>query len=55
MTTLISIGRSEPPGDELAEIDELLVGLQVPPADWDILYRLRLQAERDVLRERPSS
>ncbi len=34
----------------LDEIDEALLDLDVPPEDWDVLLRLRLQAERDVLR-----
>jgi hypothetical protein len=39
--------------DALAEVeavDRELAGLDVPSSDWDILLRLRLQAERDVLR-----
>lgn len=35
---------------ELEAIDGLLLDLDVAPEDWDILYRLRLQAERDALR-----
>jgi hypothetical protein len=34
---------------ECAEIDETLSDLKVPEDEWDILYRLRLQMERDVL------
>jgi len=30
-------------------IDERLLGLAIPTDEWDILYRLRLQAERDLL------
>jgi hypothetical protein len=39
--------------DALAEVDAIdgeLARLDVPAGDWDILFRLRLQAERDVLR-----
>ena len=31
------------------EVDATLLDLQVPPDEWDILYRLRLQMERDLL------
>ena len=34
----------------LASIDRTLFALDVPNEEWDILYRLRLQAERDLLR-----
>ena len=34
----------------LAAIDRTLLALDVPNEEWDILYRLRLQAERDLLR-----
>ncbi len=34
----------------LAGIDRTLLALDVPNEEWDILYRLRLQAERDLLR-----
>ncbi len=34
----------------LAAIDETLLALDIPNEEWDILYRLRLQAERDLLR-----
>lgn len=48
------IGRpSTPIGDALAEVeavDRELARLDVQPSDWDVLLRLRLQAERDVLR-----
>ena len=30
-------------------IDALLLDLAVPTDEWDILYRLRLQIERDLL------
>jgi hypothetical protein len=43
---------STPTLDALAEvhaIDGELARLDVPSDDWDILFRLRLQAERDVL------
>ena len=30
-------------------IDSLLLDLAVPTDEWDILYRLRLQIERDLL------
>ncbi len=48
------IGRpSTPIPDALAEVeavDRELARLDVPSTDWDVLLRLRLQAERDVLR-----
>jgi hypothetical protein len=37
--------------DDLSEIDGMLLDLDVAPEDWDTLYRLRLQAERDALRD----
>ncbi len=37
-------------GDGLAAIDKTLEQLDIPAEDWDILFRLRLQAERDLLR-----
>ena len=40
--------RNEAPA--LAEIDRTLLSLDIPDEEWDILYRLRLQAERDLLR-----
>ena len=36
---------------EFAELDETLLDLEVPDEEWDILYRMRLQIERDVLAE----
>jgi hypothetical protein len=36
---------------DLQEIDDMLLELDVAPEDWDTLYRLRLQAERDALRD----
>src|SRR5436190_524543 len=36
---------------EFADIDANLLDLKVPDEEWDILYRLRLQVERDVLVE----
>jgi hypothetical protein len=44
---------SRPSGHEpsaLAAIDRTLLSLDVPDEEWDVLYRLRLQAERDLLR-----
>jgi hypothetical protein len=34
---------------ELEEIDATLLDLAVPTDEWDILYRIRLQIERDLL------
>jgi hypothetical protein len=34
----------------IAGIDRSLLTLEVPDEEWDVLYRLRLQAERDLLR-----
>ena len=39
-----------PEGPALADVDRTLLVLDVPNQEWDILYRLRLQAERDLLR-----
>lgn len=36
--------------DGLARIDATLARLEIPTEDWDILFRLRIQAERDLLR-----
>ena len=36
---------------EFAEVDDTLLDLEVPDEEWDILYRMRLQIERDVLVE----
>jgi len=36
--------------DELKRVDEDMTTLDVGSDDWDILFRLRLQAERDLLR-----
>ena len=33
----------------LDDIDSSLLGLEIPTDEWDILYRLRLQLERDLL------
>ena len=44
---------STPTLDALAEVEAIdndLARLDVPSGDWEILFRLRLQAERDVLR-----
>jgi len=41
--TRASLGRS------FATIDERLLEVDVPTDEWDLLYRLRLQAERDLL------
>lgn len=35
---------------ELKKIDATLEALDIPTEDWDILFRLRIQAERDLLR-----
>ena len=50
-------GRSHAPRTIAAafeEIDADLLGLTVQTAEWDILYRLRLQLERDLLLGRPA-
>jgi hypothetical protein len=36
---------------EFAEDDDRMLDLGVPDEEWDILYRMRLQVERDVLVE----
>ena len=48
MPGTLSGPRHEEPA--LAAIDRTLLALDVPNEEWDILYRLRLQAERDLLR-----
>jgi hypothetical protein len=35
--------------DAFRAVDTLLLDLQIPTDEWDILYRLRLQLERDLL------
>ncbi|HEY5435944.1 MAG TPA: hypothetical protein VIK13_11985 [Candidatus Limnocylindrales bacterium] len=35
--------------DAIRAVDTLLLDLQIPTDEWDILYRLRLQVERDIL------
>jgi hypothetical protein len=45
---LMRQGRSA--GHDLQQIDDMLLELDVAPEEWDTLYRLRLQAERDALR-----
>ena len=34
--------------EELRAIDEILAGLEVPYEEWEVLYRQRLQVERDL-------
>ena len=34
--------------DELAAIDEQLAPLEIPYEEWEVLYRQRLQVERDL-------
>jgi hypothetical protein len=34
---------------EFAEVDDKMLDLDVPDEEWDILYRMRLEVERDVL------
>lgn len=49
----VIIRPSTPTLDALAEVEALdreLARLDVPARDWDVVFRLRLQAERDVLR-----
>ena len=42
-------GMSKTDAGEFAAIDRLLLELAVPTDEWDILYRMRLQIERDLL------
>jgi len=35
---------------ELADVDRTMLAMDIPNDEWDVLYRLRLQAERDLLR-----
>ncbi len=48
LTTSTSVTPAEVAA-ECAEIDQTLSNLKIPDEEWDILYRLRLQMERDVL------
>ena len=41
--------------DEVAEVDHALETLVVPYEEWEVLYRLRLQVERDLLARRDAS
>jgi hypothetical protein len=34
---------------ELAEIDDALAHIEIPYEEWEVLYRMRLQVERDLL------
>ena len=34
---------------EFARIDEVLATLEIPYEEWEVLYRMRLQVERDIL------
>jgi hypothetical protein len=47
------LARAAEPGSaadaELAAIDRLLAGVKVPYEEWEVLYRIRLQVERDLL------
>jgi hypothetical protein len=38
---------------ELALIDEKLATLEIDADEWEVLYRIRLQFERDLLTGRP--
>ncbi len=38
---------------DLREVDGVLAELDVPHDEWEVLYRLRLQIERDLLANRP--
>ena len=38
---------------ELAWIDEELATLEIDADEWEVLYRIRLQVERDLLTGRP--
>jgi hypothetical protein len=38
-----------PPRELLAEIDERLASVVIPATEWETLYRIRLQLERDAL------
>ena len=40
-----------PGRNALRSIDRSLLELDIPTDEWDILYRLRLQVERDALAE----
>jgi hypothetical protein len=52
--TSIAHGRGVPSGggvgQEFAEIDEQLATIRIPYEEWEVLYRQRLQVERDILR-----
>jgi hypothetical protein len=47
---LTKIGRPGPEVDaDLAEMDRILATLEIPYEEWEVLYRMRLQVERDLL------
>lgn len=47
---------SKSDGKSFGQIDKSLLALDVPTDEWDILYRLRLQIERDLLKgEQPGT
>jgi hypothetical protein len=45
--------RSDTVTDDLRAIDATLATLVVDAAEWEVLYRMRLQVERDILRRVP--
>jgi hypothetical protein len=45
--------RSDTVTDDLRAIDATLAALVVDAAEWEVLYRMRLQVERDILRRVP--
>jgi hypothetical protein len=47
---LAKSGRAGPEADtELEAIDRILATLEIPFEEWEVLYRMRLQVERDLL------
>jgi hypothetical protein len=51
---LLAISEDRAPGGALAAVDDRLARLTIPHDEWEVLYRQRLQVERD-LRERQSA
>jgi hypothetical protein len=47
---LRAISKGQAPGGALAAVDERLATLTIPHEEWEVLYRQRLQVERDLRR-----
>jgi hypothetical protein len=51
---LLAIAEGRAPGGAMAAVDDRLAHLAIPHDEWEVLYRQRLQVERDV-REREAA